>query len=435
MNYLQAMRDLTHEAPCGHLFHKNYRVLEDDKGATIPIEIMADDVVRYVTWDAVVDAIIACGEKNPYAPLMPADAVKVMQFFRATGPRIEESEIATVRQKNEPGYCWHRLGFNIESGECPTFDEIIGRMSNARAFMAYIGSMLDVDSDRQQYLWLYGKGQNGKSSIGRVLEKIFGPSYRAEVVPQRGDRFWTSGLLGSRVVVFSDCTEYHFPKSGLFKSLTGSDPVRMERKGQQPMTAHIQTKFIFFSNETPDLKDEVADRRRAIFCELAPLAEGTIPLPEQVYNKMLWAEVSAFLAKCWATYIEATNDRQLLIPTETEDLDDLISSSASSLREEKYDIIIDSLLKPTENVADYVLPAEIHTLIFDHWKMSEPDRRGFYKYLKEKLGARHKKSRYIDGKIRAVWVNIAWQEDVINDNMRVINRKKLLHPVTGDTYV
>ena len=150
----------------------------------------------------------------------------------------------------------------------------------------------------QQYVWLHGKGNEGKGSLNRFLQRVFGPAYCSKQPNESGDKFWTHELLGKRLVVFPDCNDQKFVTSGLFKSMTGGDPVAVEAKGEMSYTTRLNAKYLVLSNEKPQISSEKADKRRIIYCEIAP-REDLIDLN---FEARLWDEGGAFLGKCWSLY-------------------------------------------------------------------------------------------------------------------------------------
>jgi len=215
--------------------------------------------------------------------------------------------------------------------ETPVFDEMFKRMTNAEAVKAWIGSLFFLDSPRHQYVWIYGDGDDGKGRLASFLHAVFGGAYRAEHAPKNGDRrFWTAGLIGSRLVVFPDCNDFDFPQTGLFKASTGDDPVRIEVKNKMPYTAELHSKFLFLSNERPGVIGNRANLRRAIFCEMTKF-EGAKLSPKEVQRR-LWLEGEAFLSKCIDLYKNlCPNDED--IPVDMKDLTDLTDDNEAEFED------------------------------------------------------------------------------------------------------
>lgn len=229
------------------------------------------------------------------------DLTEFARLWISYAEPVPEPKAWTFKSSTERAFT--RLPWDPEPGPTPTWDDLLSRASAPEALLAYLGSLFVDESDRQQYLWIYGEGNDGKGSLFRFLHRCFGSSFGNEYVPERGDsRFWTSGLLNKRVVVFPDCNHYGFVTTGLFKSLTGGDPVRIERKGEQAFTAMIHAKFIYGSNEQPKISGEKSDLRRLIYCELKSW-DGDL---DASFETRLWAEGGAFINKCLEAYKKAS---------------------------------------------------------------------------------------------------------------------------------
>jgi len=209
-------------------------------------------------------------------------------------------DVAPVRFLSDTGFCFRRLDFDLteEASEHTALDGFLSRCSDPQAVGQWIGSLF-VESPREQYLWLHGEGGDGKSTLVKFLARLLGDGYKSRVVPQPGDRFWTSGIIGASLVAFNDTNNYGFPASGLFKSLTGGDAIQIEEKGKPLKNATISAKFIFTSNEKPKLSSERADRRRAIYIEVSAL-----PDEDRDFNidTVLWNDRANIISQCVSLY-------------------------------------------------------------------------------------------------------------------------------------
>lgn len=253
------------------------------------------------------------------------DVAKMRQFTEfLTSSMPVTGDVAPVRFASDPGFCWRRLDFDLADDSCDAtaLDGFLSRCSDPQAVGQWIGSLF-VESPREQYLWLHGEGGDGKSTLVRFLARLLGDGYRSRVVPQPGDRFWTAGVVGASLVAFNDTNNYGFPASGLFKSLTGGDAVQVEEKGKPLKNVTISAKFIFTSNEKPKLSSERADRRRAIYIEVAAL-----PDDQRDWNidKVLWNDRANIISQCVSLYqrMKSTGGQ---INCDLSKLDDLISDN------------------------------------------------------------------------------------------------------------
>ena len=312
------------------VFPRRFHFIPDRIGGVDYVEVTAGEVVNHVGEDLICQAIIAYVEQQcPHLDgfyINMRQAREVVQMWTATRTALDPKTIGAVKQKSTPGLTYQRLPWDVSEGPTPLFDEIMGRTTNWRAVMAFIGSLFVDKSDRQKYLWLWGFGKNGKGTLARLLKKLLGGACSSEFPPdKRGDKFWTSGLVGKRLVQFNDCNNVSFVTSGLFKSLTGDDAIKVEYKGEKPFSTFLVAKYMFSSNEKPGISSEDADTRRIIFAEMAPLPPGTEDDPQ--YEDKLWKEAPHILWKCLMKYKELCPGNRP-IPTDDDDtLANLISTN------------------------------------------------------------------------------------------------------------
>lgn len=285
-------------------FPRRFHIVEPEQGVRLVLEELDDGVVRYIKAEAVAAAIL----RYTVNDLANREAYKwdvrqaraAMEFWLSYIDPIPEPP--AVLWAEEHGLTFSRLPWcyapDFDGNATPLFNELFGRISNASALIEWIGSLFDPEADRQQYAWLYGAGGDGKGALARFLARVFGRAYRSVQPPAPAERHWTAGLVGARLVVFPDCNAYGFPASGLFKVLTGGDSVPVERKYEDAYSAQLTAKFMFLSNERPQLSSERADMRRALYCEVEAIKAEVDP----AYEKRLWDEGGAFLSTCIHNY-------------------------------------------------------------------------------------------------------------------------------------
>ena len=343
-----------------------------------------------------------------FAAVETKHAKNAADYWRLSTPPIPEP--AMVRARSEEGLCYHRLDFDPDVNQStPLFDEFLGRCSDPDAVMCFIGSLFYPEADRQQYLWFWGAGQNGKGALQRFLARIMGPSYISTTPPGKtGDKFWTSMLLGKRLVVFADCADPDFPVTGLFKSLTGGDMVRIEKKREHAFSTYLNCKFLFSSNERPSLTGQKADIRRAIYVEVEPITGD--PMPQKVYDAKLWAEAAGVVGKCREAYLSACGSDGAAIPIDDEKLQALIEANSDqwSTIWEMY-FSTDSIHDSDDEVGAPWFTGKETVLLFEalYGVHAEKKRRQFLRWLRdEKNITREKRYVRIGGETdkRQMWV-------------------------------
>lgn len=288
-------------------FKHTFKVIFDERGAMGFVEVLPGGICRYVGRDAVVNALVAYSRmvlrsEDPTSSLVlpPRTAEELVRQWAACEESFDLNTIAPVRTKSEPGLCWQRLDFDLKDGPTPTFDELFQAAGDMKAVRQWVGSLFDPNSPRQQYVYLWGTGGDGKGSFLDFLRRTFGPTYKAEIPPNHGDKFWTNGLLGKRVIAFDDFRHPTFLSSGLFKGLTGGSTLRVEEKNGPTRDGVFIGKVILTSNDRPNFEGDKSDRRRIIYREFQ---RRDVDYNEGFKDK-LWSEAAAFLWKCREEYAE-----------------------------------------------------------------------------------------------------------------------------------
>ena len=126
--------------------------------------------------------------------LTAEEALSAARYWIMESKPLLEEPVA-VREKSNPGLCFHRLSFDFHEEatleNTLLFAEFLSRTSNHEALCAFIGSLFVPKSDRQQYVYLYGSGGDGKGSLTRLLAKVLGKSYETVFADNAENRFWT----------------------------------------------------------------------------------------------------------------------------------------------------------------------------------------------------------------------------------------------------
>lgn len=276
----------------------SFAFLTDQKGEKKLYRITQDNELVACDMDWVADTIahaIHTQFRHEF-DIVDRQIAGAARYWSMVTPAIEPPPLFAFA--NTDHLVTRRIPLELAEGPTPLWDEMMSRVTNADALMAWIGSLFAEESHRQQYVWLHGQGNDGKGSLARFLKRALGHVYTSQEPPSLNDRFWTWSIKDARLVVFEDCNNTSFVTTGLFKSLTGGDWVRAEIKGGKVLSIQPKAKYLFLSNEKPDLSSERADTRRIIYCTINKF-HG---LEDTEYEKNLWDEGGSFLYKCMKIY-------------------------------------------------------------------------------------------------------------------------------------
>jgi len=347
-------------------------------------------VLRPVATSGVESAILKYWHSSiPFLAGWKLDKAQDVQTIRAARrwwelavDPIDESAIKPVAFKSDPSTTFHRLpfdpywhpGWRLEE-KCPLFCEMFERITNAEPLAAWIGSLFDKKAPRQQYCWLVGRGGDGKGTLVRRLASLLGPSFATEYPPTRGDRFWTSGLLGKRLVIFPDMDNADFVTTGMFKSLSGGDKVRVEFKGGATVSVELPVMFMFVSNKVPTISLSPADQRRIILCEIEPPAS----LYDGQYEADLEKEVPLFISWCLDRYEQHRGKPQ--IECDTQGAENVARQTTA-----EWDMMIEHHFSRTGNEEDTVTGEQLDFLLLHYYRNSKRDRDAMRGYVRDMLG-------------------------------------------------
>lgn len=371
-------------------FPHSFLVVGDPDGQKSFLQILENRTVKAIHDDLVIDAILCyCANqlaKHPSFRFDHGQAKKCMLFWKSVTPPAPRP--AQLLELSEEGLCYRRLPFDsvADSNRCPVFCEFLSRIDNADALQIFIGSWFFPDSDRHQYVWIWGQGGDGKSSILRFADRVLGDQYHAEDATSAKSQFWLSSFVNKRLVAFPDCNNYALPMSGLFKSITGNDRVRLERKNKDATSGVLNCKVMVMSNQPPKLSAQRADMRRAIICEIQPIRGEE----RTDYDDLIWEEAPFIIGCCKARYLEACKDGKK-IPVNTHAAE-MLAYEAEEVYEQAF----------TEHFARcgishddkrFAVPAYVvkNRIEISGLKTGQ-EQRDFYLYMGRRYGVRYKRS-------------------------------------------
>jgi hypothetical protein len=147
---------------------------------------------------------------------------------------------------------------------CPQYAEFRTRWSAPEDTDAFLGSILDLKSDRKQILWCYGESNGGKSQIENLVKKLVGENNVKTITPKGlKDNFCGVIFSRSRVVIINEA-DAKFIGSEDFKAITGDDEMMVREIYQQPNWLKLNCKIICLSNNKPIVPDDPAFKNRMI---------------------------------------------------------------------------------------------------------------------------------------------------------------------------
>ncbi|HZN73092.1 MAG TPA: phage/plasmid primase, P4 family [Micromonosporaceae bacterium] len=164
------------------------------------------------------------------------------------------------------------------------------------------GTMLDPSRTPTRALFAFGPARSGKSTFLRLLAAIAGaPNTSAVTLHQLVDnRFAAANVYGKILNSAADISSAHVEDIGIFKMMTGEDPIHADRKYGGQFTFTNRALFAFSANTLPT----VGESSRAYVERIKPFAfESSFAGREdpQVEVAMM-SELPGILARWVAAY-------------------------------------------------------------------------------------------------------------------------------------
>jgi putative DNA primase/helicase len=129
-----------------------------------------------------------------------------------------------------------------------------------RALQQIFGYLLTPDTSQQKLFALVGPKRSGKSTIGRILKALLGDE--AVVNPTLGSLerpFGLAPFVGKTLAIIGDARlGGRGDQAAVVErllSISGEDPISIDRKNRDPINVRLRTRVLLISNELPRLYD------------------------------------------------------------------------------------------------------------------------------------------------------------------------------------
>jgi putative DNA primase/helicase len=123
------------------------------------------------------------------------------------------------------------------------------------------GYLLTARTDLQKFFMLIGPPRSGKGTIVRVLTALLGGDSAVASISlaNLNEKFGLAELEAKQLAVMQDA-RFRSRDDGVaverILSITGEDPVSVEKKNKDQFTMRLSTRFLLVSNELPKMADE-----------------------------------------------------------------------------------------------------------------------------------------------------------------------------------
>jgi len=201
-------------------------------------------------------------------------AQEVEDFFESPSEssRLPLQEVVWSNRQEKEGYgralrCFsHPQMLSLRRSEPKAWNQILKRLDYPQEFLIWIWLLFSGEKCRQM-AWIRGEGNDGKSTILNVLQRIMGEEVTAALSEVRANQFTASKFLRKRLVTLGDTKKSTLLSDSLLFQLTGGDYLDMEKKNQDSFVAKTNAMVLVASNRYPriDVNSKAFDSRLLLF--------------------------------------------------------------------------------------------------------------------------------------------------------------------------
>jgi len=144
---------------------------------------------------------------------------------------------------------------------CPKFIKFLKDCLNPHDVITVIEECANILTLNRNYrdvcaIWI-GDGANGKSTLLKIIEGLFGSNNCSAVSlhAMQGESFALADLEGKPINIYADISNRELNNLGKFKQIISQESLRAEKKNQPSFKFRPFAKLFFSANEMPDIKD------------------------------------------------------------------------------------------------------------------------------------------------------------------------------------
>jgi putative DNA primase/helicase len=180
------------------------------------------------------------------------------------------------------GFTWQLpRSYSAVAGNWGNIDKFLDTFTNKNRQLkdiaiAFCQAVLTGRADLQKFLYLFGSGANGKGAFMGLLSMLVGKenTHSTTIAELNESRFESANLMNKRLVLMTD-EDKRVGGLSVFKSATGQDPIRYERKGKDATNFIFKGMFVIAANSPTFVGDSsfAIKRRKLDFPCLARVEE------------------------------------------------------------------------------------------------------------------------------------------------------------------
>lgn len=208
-------------------------------------------------------------------------------------------------------YVSRRLPYDLEGGECPAWDELVGTLYSVeeRAKIEWaIGSIVAGDSKKiQKFLVFYGPAGTGKSTVLNIIQKLFQgytTSFDGKALGSSHSAFATEAFRNNPLVALQhDGDLSKLEDNTRLNSIISHEDMTMNEKYKPSYTARADAMLFIGSNQPV----RISDAKSGLLRRLIDVNPTGVRIPPRRYQSLMSQidfELGRIAAHCLKVYLE-----------------------------------------------------------------------------------------------------------------------------------
>lgn len=233
---------------------------------------------------------------------------KSQNFFRSSGDRFQIFDRRMVysnEEINRDDYITHVLPYAFEPGEFRAWDEIVGTLyapEERRKLEWAIGALAtNQGMYLQKFFALYGAPGTGKSTIFRIMEKLFSGytvAFDAAALGDKRESFSTEVFRSNPLVAIQDDGDLSkINDNTLLNSIVSHEPILLKQKYRAPVETNLAALLFVATNSPIRITDANAGILRRLI-DIHPTGKRIPPDRYEMLMNQIDFELGAIAYHC-----------------------------------------------------------------------------------------------------------------------------------------
>jgi len=272
-------------------------------------------LIQYLKYDL---SVIKICRKKSYKPMAKSN-MEISKEIDITMqydmlPIIDKIE-TLANDKDQYCLAYYNLEQGNPENNTPAWDSFINTMldnGSRECFKAWLYSVFVGKNTGRQALWLYGRGNTGKSIIAETISNrlsMINEDICSNLVDTwHIDKYTSSSFVNKRFIKVPDTKDRALIRLNLLKNITGNDSINTRSMNSAEKTNKVYAKVMVTSNSRPFINTELSEElSRILFIEIDSKAsyEANAAWDSNTYGN--WAnalldEIDDFIVKCKTDY-------------------------------------------------------------------------------------------------------------------------------------